>query len=211
MSTSRWKGTLPAILAACLLLTGGCVATTTGTVVTRTDPNDTAGGDLSGEWNDIDANMVAEEMINDCLTRPWLEAFKAQNMGRKPVIRFHSIKNRSSDRIDTKFFSKQVERALLNSGQVEILAAMDEMNDVFNEQELAASKGGPDAGDYSQEPDADFILNGWVVSQNETDGYGRTVKAYLVTMELINAKSTQKVWIGEKRIRKVVDQAAYTW
>ncbi len=211
MNTSRWKGTPLALLAGWLVLAGGCVATTTGTVVTRTDPNDTAGGDLSGEWNDIDANLVAQEMINDCLTRPWLEEFKAQNMGRKPVIRFHSVKNRSSDRIDTKFFSKQVERALLNSGQVEILAAMDEMNDVFNEQELAASKGGPDAGDYSQEPDADFILNGWVVSQNETDGYGRTVKAYLVTMELIDAKSTRKVWMGEKRIRKVVDQAAYTW
>ncbi len=155
--------------------------------------------------------MVAQEMIQDCLTRPWLEGFKAQNLGRLPVVRFHSIKNRSSDRIDTKFFSKQVERELLNSGQVEILAAMDEMTDVFNEQELEASKGGPDAGDYSQELDADFILTGWVVTQNETDGYGRTVKAYLVTMELIDTKTTRKVWMGEKRIRKIVDQAAYSW
>ncbi len=200
-----------ALVFACLWMLGGCVAYTTGTTVTRTDPNDTAGGDLSGEWNDIDANLVAEEMIRDCLTRPWLEDFKARNMGRKPVIRFHAIKNRSSDRIDTKFFSKQVERELLNSGQVEILAAMDEMDDVFNEQELEASKGGDAAGDYSEELDADYILTGWVVTQNETDGYGRTVKAYLVTMELIETKTTRKVWMGEKRIRKVVDQAAYTW
>lgn len=209
MGFTHWRmSSLLSVLVICLSL-AGC-ATTTGTVVTRTDPNDTAGGDLSGEWNDIDANMVAEEMINDCLTRPWLENFKAQNMGRLPVIRFHSIKNRSSDRMDTKFFSKQVERQILNSGQVELVAAMDEMNDVFNEQELQASKGGAE-GDYTGEVDADFILTGWVVTQNETDGYGRTVKAYLTTMELIEVKTTRKVWMGEKRIRKVVDQAAYTW
>ena len=28
--------------------------------------------DLSGRWNDTDSRLVAEEMIADCLGRPWI-------------------------------------------------------------------------------------------------------------------------------------------
>ena len=39
-----------------------------GKQVTRIDANSTT--DLSGEWNDTDSRLVADEMIGDCLSRP---------------------------------------------------------------------------------------------------------------------------------------------
>jgi len=45
--------------------------------VTRTSADSTRGGDLSGYWNDIDANLVSTEMIKDCLSRPWAANFKS--------------------------------------------------------------------------------------------------------------------------------------
>ncbi len=43
------------------------------TKVSRIDPDETV--DLSGAWNDSDSRMVAEEMIGDALSRPWIGDF----------------------------------------------------------------------------------------------------------------------------------------
>ena len=41
--------------------------------VSRVDVNTTI--DLSGNWNDTDSRLVANEMITDALSRPWLTNF----------------------------------------------------------------------------------------------------------------------------------------
>ena len=38
--------------------------------VTRVDADTTI--DLSGRWNDTDSRMVADDIIQDCLTHPWI-------------------------------------------------------------------------------------------------------------------------------------------
>jgi PBP1b-binding outer membrane lipoprotein LpoB len=60
----------------CILL-GGFVLSGCGSSrsVSRIEPNETV--DLSGDWNDTDSRLVAEEMISDALSRPWLGDFKA--------------------------------------------------------------------------------------------------------------------------------------
>jgi cell pole-organizing protein PopZ len=39
--------------------------------------------DLSGNWNDVDAQMVAEQMVDEMLSRPWLKKFLKNNW---PII-----------------------------------------------------------------------------------------------------------------------------
>ena len=48
--------------------------------VKRISPDTTV--DLSGRWNSTDSRLVAEEMIRDVLSRPWLTNF-ASKSGRK--------------------------------------------------------------------------------------------------------------------------------
>ena len=35
--------------------------------------------DLSGRWNDTDSRLVAEEMVGDALSRPWIGNFQQKN------------------------------------------------------------------------------------------------------------------------------------
>ena len=60
----------------------GC-ASDGGKKVSRLDANSVT--DLSGSWNDTDSRLVADEMINDCLGRPWYSQFAAQK-GSVPTI-----------------------------------------------------------------------------------------------------------------------------
>lgn len=178
-----------------------------GTQVKRDD----SAVDLSGEWNDVDADLVAKEMIRDCMSSPWADKFK-RDKGREPVVKLYPIKNRSSDHVETKYFTKQVEKALVNSGNIEVVAASDEADVTRQEQadqgQHASDETVKSAGN---ETGADFILNGWVLSQNDSDGAGRSIKAFVTTMELTDVQSQKKVWLNDKKIKKQVTHSSVSF
>ena len=181
--------------------------------VTRTSAGSMQGGDLSGYWNDIDANLVSQEMIKDCLSRPWASDFQAQNEGAKPVVKLMGVNKRTDDRnVNTQYFSKRLERELLNSGRVRVVASWGQDNVNLVERARQAKNASDDTvKSQGNEVGADFTLQTIVDSQNETDGGGKSVRAYMVNMELVNVETNEKIWIGEKMIRKVIDQSGTTW
>ena len=189
-----------------LVLAVGCGSTKR---VTRTEAGSTEGGDLSGYWNDIDAELVATAMVKQCLEESaWAANYQEENSGKKPVVKLMGVIKRTDDRnVNTDFFAKQLERSLLNSGRVKVVAAygQDSIN-VAERDRQATHASDETAKSHQMETGADFTLQTWVNSQNESDGGGQSVRAYLVNMELVNVESNEKVWIGEKKIRKVIDQ-----
>ena len=56
------------------LMLGAC-----GTSVKRVDSDETI--DLSGAWNDTDSRLVADEMIADALSRPWISNYSSTVCG----------------------------------------------------------------------------------------------------------------------------------
>lgn len=182
--------------------------------VTRTSSDSNVGGDLSGYWNDRDARETAETMIKQCLAEsPWASNFQSSNAGQKPVVKLMGVSLRTDDRnVNTEFFAKQLERAFVNSGRVRVVAAwgQDRVNETERNRQ-ARQADDETAKSHQMEIGADFTLQTSVNSQNESDGGGKAVRAYLVNMELVNVETNEKVWIGEKKIRKVVDQAGTTW
>src|SRR5437660_9765505 len=93
-----------------------CAAGCGGTQVRRMDVNEVK--DVSGRWNDTDARLVAEEMIQDSISRPWL-AKAAQRKGAPPTVVVQSVRNKSMEHIDTGLFVEELQRALINSGRVD--------------------------------------------------------------------------------------------
>ncbi|MCB9655488.1 MAG: penicillin-binding protein activator LpoB [Deltaproteobacteria bacterium] len=181
--------------------------------VTRTAADSTEGGDLSGYWNDIDAQQVSKAMIEDCFMSPWVSNFQEENGGKKPVVKLMGVIKRTDDRnVNTEYFSKQLERQMLNSGRVRVVAAwgQDQINVIARDRQ-ATHASDETAKSHGNEVGEDFTLQTIVNSQNESDGGGKSVRAYLVNMELVNTETNEKVWIGEKAIRKVIDQAGTTW
>jgi penicillin-binding protein activator len=190
------------------------VATTLGcysgsaTNVRRAHPDEQI--DLSGNWNDTDANHVAAVMIQDCLSRPWATQFQAKH-GRPPVIRMYPIRNRTADHMNTRFFTKQVEQELLNSGIVQVVADLTEAQDTRYERSDQAHHASAETMKQGRnETGSDYILNGWVVDENDAVP-GREVRAYVATMELIHSETNVKVWMKVHRIKKDITRAETAW
>ena len=178
------------------------------TTVHRINPNEQV--DLSGEWNDTDANQVARAMIQTCLSGPWLAKFKAEK-GRDPVIRLSPIRNRSSEHINWRFFTKQVESQLVNSGQVQVVADWEEAEDQrYERADQKDHASDTTVKSQGQETGSDFLLNGWINTQNDA-AEGREVRAYITTMELINSETNVKAWMHDYPIKKVITRAAHQW
>ena len=187
--------------------TTGCIATS-GTTIQRVHPDEQI--DLSGTWNDTDANQVAAVMIQDCLSRPWSANFRSDN-GRSPVVRMYPVRNRTSEHIETKFFTKQVEQELLNSGAVDIVGSLVEASDIRRERADQAHHASADTMKRDRnEIGSDFVLNGWIVEEHDAS-YGREVKAYVITLELIHSERNKKVWMKTHRIKKDILHADLGW
>lgn len=163
--------------------------------------------DLSGEWNDVDADRVAGAMIEDCMKNPWAEQWAEKN-GRKPVVRLHPVRNKTDGYIDYRYFTKQLEAALLNSGRVEVISSMEEAEAARTDKaDQAVHASDETAKSQGNETGSDFILTGWILSQNDARG-DKEVKSYLTSLELVETESQKKAWVGQKRIKKLIKTTA---
>lgn len=162
--------------------------------------------DLSGRWNDTDSRLVAEEMIKDVLQRPWLQDHLTKTT-QKPTVIVGQIRNLSSEHISTETFIKDIERELINSGEVRFVASREERQGVRDErfeQQHFASEASMKA--WAKELGADYMLIGSI--KTITDAVeGKQVVYYQVDLELVQIESTEKVWIGSKKIKKVIERS----
>ncbi len=183
----------------------GC---SSGKQVTRLDAGTTT--DLSGRWNDTDARLVAEEMIKDCMEKPWLSDFTVAKT-KKPVVTVGRIRNNSSEHIDTETFTKDFERELINSGKIQFVAGPEQRGDVRSERQDQIDWASEETRKrLREEIGADFILLGSVKSITDQEG-GKSVVFYQTDLELINVESNLKVWIGTKKIKKGISQGKTKW
>lgn len=192
-----------AVLACLLVACGGKQKT-----VTRLDETSTT--DLSGRWNDTDARLVANEMISDCLSRPWLSNFAADE-GRKPVVTVARIRNKSTEHIETETFTTDFERELINSGMVRFVASKIQREDLYDEKAYQAEFVSPETmKEFRKETGADFLLVGAIKSIVDQEG-GTSVVFYQTDLELLNIETAEKVWIGTKKIKKGIAQGDRKW
>ena len=95
--------------------------------VTRVDPDVVT--DLSGRWNDTDSKLVAEAMMKEMVSRPWLEKFTGSH-GREPVVIIGTVLNKSHEHIDAETFIKDIEKAIIRNGSVRLVQAGDKREEL---------------------------------------------------------------------------------
>ena len=159
--------------------------------------------DVSGGWNDTDAQMVAQEMITDCLNSGWYNKFLMQK-GKEPTIIVGTVTNKTMEHINTGVFIEEMHRALINSGKVNFVASKDERGEVRIErleQDEFASEETRKA--FGREIGADFMLSGVLNSVVDKSG-SKAVVFYQANLKLINIETNQIVWNGQKQIKKYV-------
>lgn len=178
------------------LLMAGC-----SPKVSRVDPNTTT--DLSGLWNDTDSRLVAEAMITDVLSHSWISKFETAN-NRMPVVIVGEIVNLSYEHISTQTFISDLERALINSGRVEVVASRNERGEIRDERQDQDLNSREDTrNEMGQEVGADYMIKGTI--NTIIDSNGKTaVRYYQVDLTLISLADNRKVWIGQKKIKKYI-------
>ncbi len=182
-----------------LSLLAGC-----GTQVTRLNPNDTV--DLSGSWNDTDSRLVAEEMIQDALSHPWIAQYESR-AGQAPTLIVGRVRNLSHEHININTFVNDMERALINSGRVNFVASSQERSEIREEridQDLNATEQTRNAA--GNETGADFMLKGQINTIIDVASDDQ-VRYYQVDLTLISMKDNRKVWLGQKKIKKLIENS----
>ena len=166
--------------------------------------------DLSGRWNDTDARLVAEEMIDDALSRPWLENFRLDHEN-PPVAMVGRVRNETMEHIDTEVFTKELERAFVNSGMVDVVAGINEtqqIRDIRTDQQSFASF--ETAAALGKEVGADYIIIGNISSILDESSSGKEASIfYTVNLEMVDVETNRKVWIVNKKIKKLIERRRY--
>jgi uncharacterized protein (TIGR02722 family) len=179
-----------------------------GQQVTRVETDSVT--DLSGNWNDTDSRLVADEMIQDALSRSWLTKFNREQ-GKAPTVIVGEVRNLSHEHINTRTFIADMERALINSGEVDFVASSEERQEIRDErkdQDLHASEDTRKA--MGQEIGADFMLKGTINTIIDAIS-AEQVRFYQVDLTMIDLANNRKVWLGQKKIKKTIEKSGLRW
>ncbi len=201
MNLQHTKTRLLLPLFALLFLLAGCNPT-----VTRVQSDTVT--DLSGKWNDTDSRLVAEEMIQDVLSRGWLTKFN-RSKGKAPTVIVGTVRNLSHEHINTRTFIADMERELINSGEVEFVASAQDRKEVRSEvrdQDLNASEESRKA--MGNEVGADFMLQGSINTIVDAVS-GEQARFYQIDLTLIELGTNRKVWVGQKKIKKTIEKGGF--
>lgn len=184
------------IVALAVIILAGC-----NRQVTRISPDQQV--DLSGRWNDTDSKLVAEEMIKDVTGRPWHNEFRIAE-SRKPTVIVGYVKNKSNEHIEAETFIKDIEREFINSGFVRVVSNADFREKLREERAEQGEFASPETqAKWGKELGADFMMFGIITAI--TDSYKKEkVVNYKVNLELSNIETNEKVWIGDKEIKKYI-------
>jgi len=200
------RGLRAALATGAILVSGGCA-----TQVTRISPDQQI--DLSGRWNDVDSRQVADAMVRQSFQAEygpsWAMQFMQAHGGRKPTLIVGTIRNRSMEHIPVETFVRDIERAYLGSGQVQVVASADERQEVRDERVDQQDNASADTrARMGRERGAQYMLQGDISQITDREG-GRRVVYYQVDMTLVDLETNAKTWTGQHKIKKIVEQPRF--
>ena len=201
---SRCSRSFPIL--ALTLLAMWALAGCAGRTVTRVAPDTTV--DLSGRWNDTDSREVADAMIRDALSSPWISRWMTER-SKRPVVIVGIVRNRTTEHIAVGTFVGDIERSFVNSGEVSVVATAAEREDLRSERSDQWRNATEEtAKNMGRELGADFMLGGAIEAIEDKEG-GTKALFYQVDLSLVNIETNEKVWVGQHKIKKVVSQGKY--
>ncbi len=179
------------------LLASSCSRT-----VTRIDNNTQI--DISGNWNNTDSRMVADDLTANILSANWISNHLQAKAGKTPVVVVGMVQNKSHEHIDAETFTKDIERAFISSQKVRLVQGgkkREELRGEKADQQKNATVS--TMKKFGLENGADYILQGSINSIVDSHKRQKVVQ-YQVDLELTNIETNEVVWIGDKKITKYV-------
>jgi len=177
-----------------------------GKTVTRVDTGEEI--DLSGNWNDVDSQKVAGELVEQITAAAWVENHIEQT-GERPTIIVGSIRNKTVEHIPMKTLTADLERAFINSGRVNVVASPEERDQVRQERAEQQDHASQETmAQWGREHGADYMLLGELNTIIDREGSDE-VKFYQTDTYLVDLESNIKVWAGQTKTKKVISNSNY--
>lgn len=206
------RNPFPAMRPVLAVLAIALVGTGCAQRVTRIAPEQAI--DLSGRWNDVDSRVVADALIQQSFEQTagpnWALRHAQTNGGVRPTVIVGTIRNRSMEHVPVNTFVRDLERAYIGSGAVEVVASRQERSEVRDEREdqqeyaSAASRSR-----LQNETGANYMLQGEIQSIEDQER-GRRVVFYQVDLTLVDLESNSKVWVGQHKIKKFIHRPRFS-
>ena len=166
--------------------------------------------DLSGRWNDVDSRLVAEALIHQSFEssggQSWAMRHTQRSGGERPTVIVGGLRNRTLEHVPVGTFVRDLERAYINTGLVNVVASdveRQEIRDEREDQQVYASA--TNRAQLRQETGADYMLQGEIQSIEDREA-GRSVVFYQVDVTLTDLESNSRVWVGQHKIKKFIDR-----
>lgn len=153
-------------------------------------------------WDDTGSREVSPALVQDLLDAPWANQW-LQRSGRKPTVIVRVIRNMTTEHVPVGILVGDIERALVNSGQMSVVATAAERQELRSERADQWQNATEEtAREIGRELGADFMLSGAIESVTEQQD-GENAFCYLVDLTLLNLESNEKPWAGQRQIKKV--------
>lgn len=170
--------------------------------VTRIDPSEQV--DISGRWNNTDARLTAERMIDQILGDKWVSNYQQAHNGQKPVVIVGFVTNKSTEHIEAETFLKDVEQSFIRSGKVRLVQGGKKREELRAERaDQQTNSTASSMKKFGLEQGADFILQG-SINQIVDAHKKKKVSYFQVNLELTDMQSNEIVWIGDEKISKYI-------
>ena len=180
---------------------GACSSRTS---VERVEPDQVM--DVSGDWNDTDSRLVADEMIRDATSMPWSRRFMEANAGQRPVVVVGRVANKSAEHINTRTFVQDMVNTFIRTETARIVSSADQRDQVRDERWDQQDFASPATqARMRNELGANFMLLGEINTIFDRED-GREVKYYQVDLNLTDLETNELVWVGQKKIKKFVQR-----
>jgi penicillin-binding protein activator len=165
--------------------------------------------DLSGRWNDTDSRLVANELIGSSLTGA--VAAPAHGVRRRRGAGGHRrlVPQPHHGAHPGEHVRADLERAYITSGAVRVVAvagrAAGGARRAADQQENASAAT---RARMAQETGARYMLQGNIEAIEDREGRERVI-FYQVDATLVDLQSNERVWAGQKQIKKLITQPRF--
>ena len=163
---------------------------------------------LSNKISSNDFTKLAKSMTDSLLTS---SVVRKNSGGNKPTIKIAPVKNKTTEHIDTRTITNEIEIQLTSSEAVEFVS-----DSVENEQLRMEIQEQTQSGEYKQSKSAKagqsegakYLLTGEITSLVDSNGDFKNID-YIFQLKLTEIETRKKVWAAQDKIRKTSERSTF--
>ncbi len=149
-------------------------------------------------WESNDAQSLSDSLISLAFMNNWKNKFTKK---RKPIVVVGRIEDKSAENIDVSLIAKDIERSLINSGEVSFIADKQKREAIRTNRKNSSDFSKDKFKKYLKSLKSDFFIEGNISSIIDSS-FTPVHKKYTLDLEILNTKNASVVWNGSRSITK---------